>query len=299
MSALIKALSVRYPIGQLVFFRSAFALVPLVVWLAWIGHLSDAVRTTRPLGHMKRGVIGSTGMFCGFTALSYIPLPDAVAISYATPLIVVVLAALLLGETVRIYRWSAVALGFVGVLLMLSPHLAPERIAALGAAGALDGPALGAMFALAGAICSAGATVEVRRLTETETTGAIVFYFMMLTSLLGLATIALGWAMPRDGLDWSLLILIGVLGGIGQILMTQSYRYADASLIAPFEYLQMIWAVALGWFVFGEFPLPVVMAGAGIVVAAGLFVIWREQKLGLLKVKSRTEARAASPTLSK
>jgi drug/metabolite transporter (DMT)-like permease len=185
------------------------------------------------------------------------------------------------------------------VLLMLSPHLAPERIAALGAASALDGPALGAMFALAGAICSAGATIEVRRLTETETTGAIVFYFMMLTSLLGLATIALGWAMPRDGLDWSLLILIGVLGGIGQILMTQSYRYADASLIAPFEYLQMIWAVALGWFVFGEFPLPVVMAGAGIVVAAGLFVIWREQKLGLLKAKSRTEARAASPTLSK
>jgi drug/metabolite transporter (DMT)-like permease len=295
MSALIKAMSVRYPIGQMVFFRSAFALAPLLVWLAWIGHLSDAVSTKRPLGHLKRGVIGSTGMFCGFTALSYIPLPDAVAISYATPLIVVVLAALLLGETVRVYRWSAVAIGFIGVLLMLSPHLSPERLAALGAMGALDGAALGALFALAGAICSAGATIEVRRLTETETTGAIVFYFMLLTTALGLATIALGWAWPRDLADWSLLILIGVLGGIGQILMTQSYRYADASLIAPFEYVQMIWAVALGWFVFGDFPLPVVIAGAGIVIAAGLFVIWREQRLGLLKAK----ARAASPTASK
>jgi drug/metabolite transporter (DMT)-like permease len=279
MSALIKAMSVRYPVGQLVFFRSSMALIPLLAWLAWIGALSDAVRTSRPLAHLKRGVIGSTGMFCGFLALSYIPLPDAVAINFATPLIVVVLAALLLGETVRVYRWSAVAIGFVGVLLMLSPHLAPSRLAEM----MQGGPAIGALLALAGALCSAGATIEVRRLTETERTGAIVFYFMMLTALLGLATSVLGWRMPVSALDWFWLVLIGVLGGIGQILMTQSYRYAEASLIAPFEYVQMIWAVLLGWFVFGDFPLPVVLTGAGVVTAAGLFVLWREQQLGLLR----------------
>ncbi len=289
MSALIKAASVRYPVGQLIFFRSSMALIPLLIWLAWLGALSDAVRTSRPLAHLKRGVIGSTGMFCGFAALSYIPLPDAVAINFATPLIVVVLAALLLGETVRIYRWSAVAIGFIGVVLMLSPHLAPDRVAEM----MRGGPAIGALLALMGALCSAGATIEVRRLTETERTGAIVFYFMVMTALLGLCTIALGWNMPRGLADWTLLICIGILGGIGQILMTQSYRYADASLIAPFEYVQMIWAVLLGWFVFGEFPLPVVLAGAGIVIAAGLFVLWREQQLGLLR-----REREVTPTLT-
>jgi drug/metabolite transporter (DMT)-like permease len=291
MSALIKAMSVRYPIGQLVFFRSSMALIPLLIWLAYLRHLSDAITTTRPLNHLKRGIIGSTGMFCGFAALSYIPLPDAVAISYATPLLVVVLAALVLGETVRIYRWSAVAIGIVGVALMLSPHLSPARLAEM----TQGGPAIGAMFALSGALCSAAATIEVRKLTETETTGAIVFYFMMLTALLGLITIVLGWAMPQTLLDWAALIAIGILGGIGQIMMTQSYRYADASLIAPFEYTQMIWAVALGWFVFGDFPARIVLVGAGIVIAAGLFVLFREQQLGLLKAK----VREAAPTLSK
>ncbi len=124
------------------------------------------------------------------------------AINFATPLIVVVLAALLLGETVRVYRWSAVAVGFVGVLLMLSPHLSPARIGEM----LRGGPAIGALLALLNALCSAVATIEVRRLTETEKTGAIVFFFMVLTALLGLATCVFGWTMPRGpptGPSWS------------------------------------------------------------------------------------------------
>jgi drug/metabolite transporter (DMT)-like permease len=291
MAALIKAMSVRYPVGQLVFFRSILAVIPLLIWLAFVSHLSEAVETSRPWAHLKRGIIGAAGMFSGFAALSYIPLPDAVAISYATPLIVVILAALVLGETVRIYRWSAVAIGIVGVALMLSPHLSAARLVEMGSGG----PAIGAMFALVGSLCSAAATIEVRRLTETEKTGAIVFYFMLLTAILGLSTAVLGWVMPQTALDWTALITIGILGGTGQIMMTQSYRYADASLIAPFEYTQMVWALALGWFVFGDFPLPIVLAGAGIVIGAGLFVIYREHRLGLL----RSKVREASPTLSK
>ena len=291
MAALIKAMSVRYPIGQMVFFRSSLALIPLLIWLGYLRHLSDAVTTKRPWNHLKRGIIGSTGMFCGFSALSYIPLPDAVAISYATPLIVVVLAALVLGETVRVYRWSAVVIGIIGVGFMLSPHLSPARLAEM----MRGGPAIGAIFALMGALCSAAANIEVRKLTDTETTGAIVFYFMMLTTALGLSTIVLGWNMPQTGFDWSALVMIGILGGIGQILMTQSYRYAEASLIAPFEYMQMIWAILLGWFVFGDFPATVVLIGAAIVISAGIFVIFREQQLGLLKSK----VREAAPTLSK
>ncbi len=291
MAALIKAMSVRYPVGQMIFFRSSIALIPLLIWLGYLRHLSDAVVTKQPWNHLRRGVIGSMGMFCGFAALSFIPLPDAVAISYAAPLIVVALAALVLGETVRIYRWSAVVIGIVGVGFMLSPHLSAARLAEM----AQGGPAIGALFALAGALCSAAATIEVRRLTDTETTGAIVFYFMMLTMILGLVTIAFGWTMPQTMLDWTALVMIGILGGIGQILMTQSYRYAEASLVAPFEYLQMIWAILLGWFVFGDFPAAVVLIGAAIVIAAGIFVIFREQRLGLLK----TKVREAAPPLSK
>jgi drug/metabolite transporter (DMT)-like permease len=280
MSAGVKALGSRYPIGELVFFRSAFALLPLLLWLGWRGDLVASIRTTNLKGHLLRGIIGSCGMFSGFVALGLLPLTDAVAIGYAAPLIVVVLAAVVLKETVRAYRWSAVLVGFGGVLIMLAPHLDAGSLAR----GLAAGPGVGALFALLGAFCAAGATIQVRRLTATEGTGAIVFYFSLLTTLLGLATAALGWAVPT-ALDFALLALVGVLGGIGQILLTQSYRYGDASLIAPFEYTTMIWALLIGWFAFGQLPQASVALGAAIVAAAGLFVIWRERRLGLRRAE--------------
>ena len=155
MASLIKATAPHIPPGEAVFFRSAFALVPLLAWLSWRGDLINAVRTDDLKGHLLRGIISTSGMFAGFIALSYLPLSDAVAIGYASPLITVVLAALILKETVRAYRWTAVGIGFVGVLIMLSPYL---KIGTFG--GELTaGPTLGAMFAFAGAFCSAGATI--------------------------------------------------------------------------------------------------------------------------------------------
>jgi drug/metabolite transporter (DMT)-like permease len=276
MSAATKIVSGRYPVGEVVFFRSFFAVMPVLIWLAWYGDLLNAVRTQNLKWHFLRGITGSVGMFCVFTGLIYLPLHDAVAIGYATPLMVVVLAALILGERVRIYRWSAVAVGFVGVLIMLLPHLGSGSLTA--------GSAFGAMFALLGALLSAFASIQVRRLTATETTGAIVLYFSLLAALLGLTTILLGWRMP-DAADLALLVSVGILGGIGQILMTQSYRYADASLIAPFEYTTMIWALLIGWFLFGDFPTAAVLVGAAIVAASGIFVLWRESRLGLERRK--------------
>lgn len=278
MSAGIKTLSERYPVGELVFFRSAFALVPLFLWLGWQGNLVAAVRTSNLKGHMLRCIIGSCGMFAGFAALSFLPLSDSIAIGYASPLLVVVLAALVLKERVRAYRWGAVLVGLVGVLIMLAPHLRLGSVAEGGAA-------VGAGFAMLGAICSACATIQVRRLTGTETTGAIVLYFSLLTAILGLATIALGWRLPGTT-ELGYLVLLGVLGGIGQILLTESYRYGDASLIAPFEYTTMIWAVLIGWFVFGQLPQPAVAVGGVIVAAAGMFVVWRERRLGLVRAKA-------------
>ena len=280
MSAGVKLVAERYPIGEVVFFRSAFALVPLLAWLSWRGDLINAVRTDDLKGHLLRGIISTSGMFAGFIALSYLPLSDAVAIGYASPLITVVLAALILKETVRAYRWSAVVVGFVGVIIMLLPHL-NGSIVAQGLAG---GAGVGALFALFAACCSAGATIQIRRLMVRERTGAIVFYFSLLTTFMGLVTIVLGWRMP-DLADAVLLVVIGILGGIGQILLTLSYRHADTSVIAPFEYTTMLWAVLIGWFAFSQLPQATVVAGGLIVAAAGCFVLWRERQLGLQRAK--------------
>ncbi|TVR09132.1 MAG: DMT family transporter [Salinarimonadaceae bacterium] len=277
MATSIKYVSVRYPVGQIVFFRSFFALIPLLVWLAWSDHIVNALRTHNLRGHVLRSVINATGMICGFMALAYLPLSDAIAIGYASPLIVVALAAIILKETVRAYRWSAVGVGFAGVILMVTPQfgvVSPELADA--------SRATGAMLAIAAAFFSAIGAIQVRRLTETERTGAIVFYFSMITTLIGLASALLGWNMP-DATDFAILVFAGFCGGIGQILLTQSYRYGDASLIAPFEYTSMIWAVAFGWIVFDQLPESAVIGGAAIVISAGVFVIWREHQLGIAR----------------
>jgi drug/metabolite transporter (DMT)-like permease len=292
MSAGARAVSSRYPVGEIIFSRSFFAMVPLLIWLSWRGDLASSIRTSNVRLHLKRGIIGSCGMFSGFQALALLPLPDAVALSYATPLIVVVLAAVLLREKVRLYRWSAVIIGFCGVLVMLSPHLmSPASPVALPPGSArVAASTLGVGIALVAAVFSALATIEVRVLTRRENTGAIVFYFMALTTMLGFSTIVFGWNTPTWH-DAAWLVGIGIMGGLGQIFLTESYRHGDASLIAPFEYTTMIYAVVLGWFLFGEWPATAVFVGAGIVILSGIFVIWREHRLGLL----RPEVQSAGP----
>ncbi|MGD0185864.1 MAG: DMT family transporter [Roseiarcus sp.] len=288
MSAMIKIVSPVFPVGEVVLFRSLFALAVLAAWLASRGEFPRALHTRRKLGHIGRSIAGSGGMFANFAALSLLPLADATAFTFAAPLMVVPLAALTLGETVRFYRWAAVGLGFVGVVVMLSDHLGEGFGDPAGAAGA----SLGAGIALAGAACTAVAMIQTRRLTRSEPTGAIVFYFSSLTAVVSAALIALAalwpadaagaaflagqrWVAPSAG-EFVLLGSIGVLGGGGQILMTASYRFADASIIAAFDYVAMIWAAALGYALFAEAPSPSILLGAAIVAGAGVFVLWRE-----------------------
>ncbi|GJE03219.1 DMT family transporter [Methylobacterium isbiliense] len=276
MSAGVKSLADRFPTGEIVFFRSAFAILPLLLWLGWQGGVAAAVRTRNLRGHVLRSIIGAAGMFAGFAGLSFLPLSDAVAIGYASPLLVVVLAALVLRERVQGYRWAAVVVGFVGVLIMLAPHLD------LGSGGASG--SVGVLFACLAAVCTAAATIQVRRLTQTERTGAIVLYFFLFTALLGLSTLVLGWRMPTLP-EFGLFVLVGILGGIGQILLTESYRYGDASLVAPFEYTTMLWSLLIGWFVFGQLPQAAVALGGVIVAAAGVFTVWRERRLVLERAR--------------
>jgi drug/metabolite transporter (DMT)-like permease len=291
MSATIKAEAARYPVGEVVLFRSAFALVVLVAWLAWRGEFPAALRTRRPIGHIGRSLAGSGGMFANFVALSLLPLAAATAFTFATPLIVVILAALVLHETVRGYRWAAVGFGFVGVIVMLSEHLGDSASNAAAAA------TVGALVALAGAMASAVAMIQTRRLTQSEATGAIVFYFSSLTGIVGALALLLQRFSAPSLLDFFMLAAIGLLGGAGQIMMTHSYRYADASIIAAFDYTSMLWALALGLALFGETPSPRILVGAAIVVASGVFVLWRERRLSV--IRRRTSLAAPLPPLEK
>jgi len=254
--------------------------------LARRGEFPHALHTRRKLGHIGRSLAGSGGMFANFIALSLLPLADATAFTFATPLLVVPMAALTLGEIVRPYRWAAVGIGFVGVLVMLSDDLGQG-------AGATAGYSLGATVALAGAFCSAVAMIQTRRLTRSEATGAIVFYFSTVTAVISaiLLVLAAFWPAGAPGADFfagqrfvapdpfefGLLVSIGLLGGAGQILMTHSYRFADASIIAAFDYVSMIWAATFGYAFFAETPSAAVLAGAAVVAGAGVFVLWRER----------------------
>jgi drug/metabolite transporter (DMT)-like permease len=280
MQALVRWLHDSISLGQVVFFRSAFAIVPVVLVYAWQGQLSTAIHTKRPFGQIWRGLISVAGMFLNFAALARLPLVDATAISFAAPLVTVAFAAFFLGERVRIYRWSAVAVGFVGVLVMLWPHFDVEHLMIAGSATT----AVGAICAMASAFTSAGSVIQTRLLTSTESTSSIVFYFSLICALAGLATWPFGWATP-DGYQLAALISLGVLGGLAHIMLTESYRHATASVIAPFDYTTMLWAFLLGYALFGEVPTKYVFIGGSIVAAAGLFVIWRERQLGLRRVR--------------
>jgi len=279
MSVLVRYLGERYPVGEVVFFRSACAILPVVVIYAWRGELEAAIRTGRPFAHIGRGATAVGAMFCNFSSLARLPVVDATAISFVSPLITVGLSAVILKERVRIYRWSAVIIGFAGVLVMLAPHLD------VGSSTASTTGAIGAALGLMGACFSAGSTVQTRVLTASETTSSIVLYFSLICALAGLCTWPFGWVTPTWP-ELAALVTIGIFGGLAHIFLTESYRLAPASLVAPFDYTSMLWALLLGYLVFQEVPSALVFLGAGIIAGAGLFVIWRERQLGLQRARA-------------
>lgn len=288
MASLLKA-SEGIPPGQLVFFRSFFAILPIVLFLVVRGEFVAGIKTERPLGHLWRGLVGVCGMGFAFFALTRLPLPEAVAIQYAMPLLIVVFGALILKEDVRLYRWSAVAIGMVGVAIMMWPRLSLFS----GGAGPVDAVAAGALAALAGSVFGAFASILVRNLVQTERSATVVLYFSITCSLVALVTVPFGWVWPTPA-QLAMLVGAGIAGGIGQILLTESYRHADVSVIAPFEYTSLLLSIIIGYFVFRDVPTLEMLIGAVIVVAAGIFIIYREHRLGIETRKAR-EATPSPP----
>ncbi|KIC20005.1 DMT family transporter [Leisingera sp. ANG-Vp] len=277
LSGIIKATSEHVPAGEAVFFRSFFAIPVIVVWLSMRGELRHGLITRKPMFHVWRGLVGTSAMGMTFMGLALLPLPEVTAIGYATPIFTLILAALFLGETIRLVRISAVAVGLLGVLIMIWPRLGGD----LG-----DGALLGVLLVLGATVARGFVQIHIRRMVQSEHTAAIVFYFSLTASALALLTAPFGWVMP-DPQVAALLVGAGLVGGVAQILVTSSYRFAPASMLAPYDYASMLFAIVIGYIWFNEWPTLVMLAGAALVIAGNGLVIWREHQLGLQRGRAK------------
>tara|TARA_R110002094_G_scaffold113685_1_gene109744 strand:- start:65 stop:1039 length:975 start_codon:yes stop_codon:yes gene_type:complete len=288
MAALIKSASDAVPPGQAVFFRSLFAIPIIGLWLWQQGKLRDGLKANNILGHVWRGLFGTCAMGLTFAGLAILPLPEVTAIGYATPMFTVIFAAIFLNERVRLFRLSAVALGLIGVMIVVAPRLSLDQ-------GYSDLATLGALMVIVASILRALVQIHVRRLVQTDTTSAIVFYFSLTATCVSLLSLPLGWLFPVPALAWTspgigvltLIIFAGLIGGVAQIMVTSSYRFGTASMLAPFDYSSMIFATLIGWIVFDEVPTSAILIGASLVIAGGVLIIWRERQLGLDRSKSK------------
>jgi drug/metabolite transporter (DMT)-like permease len=271
MDAMLKWLGENYSTIQIVFFRSCFAFVPVGVALYHKGSLAH-LKTKRPFGHLARAVIGLAALSLFVWGLTLLPLASVIAISFAAPIFVTALSVPLLREKVGARRWTAVFVGFLGVLVMVRPGGELFQWAALVVLGAV------ALYSLM--------IILVRNLGRTESASSIVFFYSVFSSVISGVLLPFFWVTPSM-LDLMVLIGTGLIGGSAQLAITSAYSRANVAIIAPFEYSAMLWAVIFGFFVFAELPGIEVWMGAPIVVASGLYIALRESKLDLRRAWSR------------
>ena len=250
---------------ELGFYRFAFGLPPLLVWIAWSGNYA-AWRTSRPSAHLWRAIVGLSTMVTAFSALAYLPLAESTTIGFAAPLFAVALSALVLKEPVGRHRWSAVIVGFLGVLLVIRPD-----------GGTL--PPIGLLLAVLAAFGAGLVTITIRQIGRTEHPQTTVLWFTLLSILTLAAPMPFHAEAHRPG-TWLILVALGAFGGFGQLFLTASLRFAPVSAVVPFDYVQLLWAVLLGWLLFSNQPPATTWAGAAAIVASGLYTLYREHKLG-------------------
>jgi len=266
MSLCIKLLGKDIPIGETIFARGVMAIVVL----GFIAHRTTGLhvlKTNNWRRHALRSIAGTTSMFCLFASLTLIPLADVTAINFASPIFITILAMVFLKERIHAFRWAALVMGLIGVIIMVAPQLTLQH-----------GNAVGALTALGGALTGAIAITTLRSMSKTEPAITITFYFLMTAMCCALLTSFFGWVIP-DSHQAEWMLLAALCGVLGQLLMTTSYRYAEASMIAPLDYTGLIMSVILGYLVFSEVPSMAIWLGSVLVIAAGLVIIWREYRL--------------------
>lgn len=260
MDALVKLAAERQPVGQVMFFRNAFAFIPLYFFIRQAGGWG-VLRTRYVSQHILRSVTGVTSMALTFYAFAVMQLADVVAIGLSAPIFLTALSVPMLGEHVGWRRWSAVGVGFVGILVITRPGTG------------VFGPI--AFVPLASAVLYAVAMIQIRKVSTREPAATMSFYYTVAAVLLSGASLPWQWKTPTP-IMLACLIIIGLLGGFAQMALTEAYRRAPVSLVAPFEYSALLVAAALGYAIWGQIPDEFVWLGAGIVVASGLYILHRE-----------------------
>ena len=273
-AAVRKLVNLDYPLAEVLLLRYVFASgIFLVIMLSTVGLW--ALATRRPLDHAIRCISGVVSLALLYFAITRIPLADATAIAYAAPIFITLLSIFVLGEVIGVRRWVAVILGFVGVLLIARPEGESWDIGMLAALGSAFGGALVAIW--------------LRKLSSSEQSVVIGIYYNVLGSLVCLGWVLWsGWLTPRLEDAW-LLGAFALGCGLQQWLLTISFRYAQASLLAPFEYLAMVFAAIVGFVFWGEIPVLTTWIGAAIIAASGLFIFRRQQRLAKLRVVDSDE----------
>ncbi len=263
MAIFIKLLGTRLDSFQVAFFRCLIGwlvILPIAFSRPWSSLRSDKLHV-----HLVRGLLGAFGMFCGYYAIARMPLADFMGLSFSRPLFTLLLAALILGESVGWRRWLATAAGFAGVLLMARP----------GSEG--FNPAAG--FALGEACTIAFLSILVKRLPAREQAIGILFWYGLFSSATSFLPAALFfWTWP-DAKEWSWLLAVGALGAFAHFCYIRAFRAGEASAVVPFDYLRLPLAGLVGWFVFAELPTLWTLAGAAVIVASTLYIMQREARL--------------------
>ena len=249
-------------VTESLFYRQLTAM-PLICFLIWRSQSGwPSIVSNKHRLHILRSILGIFAMGLNFWAMTLLPLADATTISFTVPIFATLFAALILREQVGIRRWSAILIGFVGVLIVVQP-------------GGTLIPAFGAAVALTGALVTAAVTLVIRMLGRTETSIVTIFWFSVYT-LPALTICAFIYGGGHDAKTWGFLLGIGIFGALGQLGVTQSLRYAPVSTIVPMDYSALIWATIFGIAIFGQYPGLSIWLGAPIIIGSGLFIAWRE-----------------------
>ncbi len=259
--AATKWLTASLPIGEILFVRALF--VSVAIWLiVWRSGAAGGLRVASLRNQGIRALLAVCSTFLIVASLSRLPLSEVIAILFVGPLFVAVLAGPLLGERVSVHRWLAVLIGFTGMLIIVRPGSNAFQLAAI--------------LPVVAALVSATRDIVTRRISASESSTAILFYSTVALTLVGLATAPFGW-QPMDVTDLAIAVLSGTMFGLGHYLIIEGYRYAEASVVSPYRYANLIWAVLLGFLLWGELPSIWVLAGTPLVVGSGFYILLHER----------------------
>lgn len=262
MDALLKLFAAHYPAMQVTAIRGAASLPFVLIPLWYAGRLHE-LKPSRLGLHLLRGALGIIMLVTFVMALRDAPLASVYSIYMAAPLLIAAIAAGWLGEKVDTGRWIAIVIGLLGVLIILRPR--PDGL-----------PLLAGIAATVSALCYALAAITARILTRTERSSTMVFTFLLIVTVVAGALAMPGW-VPIRPTDWWLIAAVGGLGAAGQHYITEAFRHAPAAVVAPIEYTALLWGMAIDWVAWSFLPSGIMLSGASLVIAAGLYVAWRER----------------------